>query len=84
MDIKEALKITGFQLCEFKSEGEDFCNHCEKEMPEGSNVYYQRTCYESDEGEYYCEDCTIKMPEYWKEDAEDLEKYLKEKGEWIS
>jgi len=70
MDIKEALKITGFMLCDWKSNGEDECSTCDKAITEGGKVYYERTCYEVDEGEYHCESCVIKKPIEWDEQLE--------------
>ena len=75
MNIDEALKVTGFELCEFTSE-EDVCSRCEKEIPKGENVYYERTCHEVDEGEYYCTDCTINTPKYWEEESAVLEAFF--------
>lgn len=66
MEIEDALKETGFVLCEFTSGGdeiEDECSHCCEVIPEGDKVYYERTCYEVDEGEYYCEQCVISCAE---------------------
>lgn len=70
MDIKEALRVTGFKLCEFKSDGYEVCNECDKEISKGGEVYYERTCYEVDEGEYYCRECTLAMPKKIEEEAE--------------
>jgi len=67
LTIEEALKITGFSLCEFKADGKDECSTCDKPIKKGNNVYYERTCYEVDEGEYHCEDCVKKKPEEWKD-----------------
>ena len=67
MNINEALKITGFSLCTFKSQGseiDDDCCSCSQTIPSGGNIYYERTCYEVDEGEYYCEECTIACAEH--------------------
>ncbi len=65
MDLEEALKFTGFTLCEFKFDGKDECCTCGKIIKKGSNVYYESTCYESDEGEYHCEKCTILIPQLY-------------------
>jgi hypothetical protein len=77
MDIKEALKVTGFQLCEFKSDGDWECSTCDETIPEGADVYYERTCYEVDEGEYHCTDCTLAMPAKLEEDRASIEEYYK-------
>lgn len=74
MEIDEALKITGFSLCEFKADDGDVCESCEKEMSDGENVYYERTSYECDEGAYHCESCVTAKPEEWKAQAEYYEK----------
>ena len=69
-NIVEALRITGFTLCEFKADGDETCDSCEETIKKGNNVYYERTCYESDEGNYHCESCLISKPSEWKEQAE--------------
>lgn len=70
MELQEALKITGFVICEFKSDGDDECSCCCEKIPNGKDIYYERTCYEVDEGEYYCETCTVGTPARWKEEGE--------------
>lgn len=62
MDINKALEVTGFSLCEFKFNGTEQCKTCSVIQPEGGNVYYERTCYDSNEGEYHCEKCTTLLP----------------------
>ncbi len=76
VDIKEALKITGWRLCEFKSDGDDECNCCQKPIRKGANIYYERTCYEVDEGEYYCESCTIGTPARWEKENNAYSDYV--------
>lgn len=58
----EALKITGFQLCEFEGDNDIECATCDEVIPHGKNVYYERTCYEVEEGDYHCEECTEGKP----------------------
>lgn len=70
MDINEALKITGFQLCEFTSDGEDQCSTCDKPIAKNAAIYYERTSHESEEGEYHCTQCVIKKPAEWRVDSE--------------
>ena len=76
MNIKDALKETGWKLCEFKGDGDDECSTCRKPIPKGDNVYYERTCYESDEGEYHCEPCTIDTPNQWAADNESWQEFV--------
>lgn len=63
MKIEEALKITGFVLCEFKGDDDIECATCDEVIPLGKNVYYERTCYDVEEGDYHCEECTKSKPE---------------------
>lgn len=60
MELEEALKITGFQKCEFEPDN-DPCEKCDK--PE-LQLYYKRTDYWENEGFCYCAACVI---EYAKE-----------------
>jgi len=76
--VQQALQITGFSLCDFKSNGEDECEQCLKPIKVGSNIYYDRTCYENDEGNYYCEQCLLATPEQMKKDAEDWANYYQD------
>lgn len=68
--VQQALKITGFSLCSFKSNGQDECCRCMRTLKVGANVYFESTCYESDEGNYYCEGCLIGEPERIKKELE--------------
>ena len=75
MDIKKALRITGFVLCMFKADGtdSDSCASCDKIIPKGENIYYERTCYETDEGDYHCEQCVIDKPAEWQSQSDYFE-----------
>ena len=58
--LDEALKLTGFEICEFNG---DECDSCDKEV---DDIYYRRTSYEYEEGEYFCADCVRHEPESWE------------------
>ncbi len=78
--IEEALKITGFVLCEFKWCGEEECCTCGVIQTKGEDVYYERTCHESDEGEYHCKDCVIETPSRWDEFGKDCADHAEKLG----
>ena len=75
LKLRTALKITGFVLCEFKSDGNDECECCNSSIKNGQDVYYDRTCYEVDEGSYYCKPCTILMPKIMQREADSWANY---------
>lgn len=55
MELVEALKITGFEKCEFEPDSDP----CEKCNATDKQLYYRRTSYWNEEGNYFCADCVV-------------------------
>lgn len=73
---QKIFKETGFQLCEFVSDGDEICNICNHEIKKGGSIYYESCNHECDEGEYYCTDCALDTPKRWQQEADSISEWF--------
>ena len=56
--LKEALKETGAEKCEFGPCEGGICLSCEKDR---AQLYFLRTSGDTEEGEYLCAECVVSL-----------------------